>query len=175
MWYIQACSSFNQPASEPFDQYMGGITATTFWNSYPLFTDTNNLSLVVFIRYANVSILFPGDLEKDGWRALLQRPDFREQLSKVDILVASHHGRESGFCPEVFYYCKPQAIVISDKPIEHETQLTHPDYRAVTTDLGVRVRTTNKMRHVLTTRRDGTIQFDVFDNGTFYIDTEKYG
>jgi hypothetical protein len=93
----------------------------------------------------------------------------------VNVLAASHHGRENGFCPEVFNYCKPRAIVISDKPIEHETQLTHPNYRAVTADLGVRVRTTNKTRHVLTTRRDGWIQFDVEDDGGFFIDTEKQG
>lgn len=174
-WYVDACSNFNLPVDEPFDQHMGGITATTFWNPYPTFTDTNNLSLVVLIRYANVSILFPGDLEKEGWRALLQRLDFQQALSKLDILVASHHGRENGFCPEVFNFCKPQAIVISDKPIEHETQLTVPNYRPVTTDRGVLVRTTGKWRHVLTTRRDGTIQFDVGDDGVFHISTEKSG
>lgn len=174
-WYADACSSFNQPPSEPFDQHMGGITATTFWNSYPFFSDTNNLSLVTFIRYGAFSILFPGDLEKEGWRALLLREDFRQQLRGVDVLVASHHGRENGFCPEVFNFCTPQAIVVSDKPIEHETQLTQPDYRAVTTDRGVLVRTTGKWRHVLTTRRDGTIQFEVGDDGIFHITTEKSG
>jgi beta-lactamase superfamily II metal-dependent hydrolase len=173
-WYVDACSSFNQPADEPFNQYMAGITATTFWNNYPFFTDTNNLSLVVFIKYRGFSILFPGDLEKDGWRALLQRPDLREELSKIDILVASHHGRDNGFCPEAFDYCTPEAIVISDKPIQHETQLTLPDYRAVTTDRGVIVRTTRKKRHVLTTRRDGWIQFEVGDD-SFIIDTENHG
>jgi beta-lactamase superfamily II metal-dependent hydrolase len=174
-WYVDACSSFNQPPAEPFDQYMGGITATTFCNNYPFFTKTNDLSLAVFIKYRGFSILFPGDLEKEGWRALLQLPGFREELSKIKILVASHHGRQNGFCPEVFDYCKPRAIVISDKPIEHETQLTQPDYRAVTPASGVIVRTTGKTRHVLTTRRDGWIQFDVGDDGGFFIDTEKQG
>jgi beta-lactamase superfamily II metal-dependent hydrolase len=173
-WYANACGSYNQPVAEPFDQSMGGITASFFWNSYPDFTDTNNLSLVVFIKYCGFSILFPGDLEKDGWRALLHREDFRRALTGVQILVASHHGRENGFCPEVFDYCKPQAIVISDKPIEHETQLTLPDYRTVTTDRGVLVRTTGKARHVLTTRRDGWIQFEA-DEGGFLVDTECNG
>jgi beta-lactamase superfamily II metal-dependent hydrolase len=174
-WYADACSTFDQPADEPFDQHMGGITATLFSNNYPYFTDTNNLSLVILIRYGIFSILFPGDLEKDGWRALLRRQDFRQALSNLDVLVASHHGRENGFWPDVFAYCKPSAILISDKLIEHETQLTHPDYRAVTQDGGVTVRTTGRTRHVLTTRRDGWIQFDVDGTGGFFIDTEKRG
>jgi len=173
--YVTACSSFNQPAAEPFDGHMGGITATTFWNPYPAFTKTNDLSLVVFITYAGFTILFPGDLEKSGWRALLQRQDFREALKSTEILVASHHGRENGFCPEVFNYCKPRAVIISDKAKEHGTQEMVPDYRAVVSEGGVTVRTTAKRRHVLTTRRDGWIQITAGSDGYYVIDTECRG
>jgi len=173
--YVSACSTFNQPVSEPFNEHMGGITATMFWNRYPTFTNTNDLSLVVFIKYAGCKFLFPGDLEKAGWRALLQREDFRDELKYTDILVASHHGRESGFCPELFNYCEPSAVIISDKPIEHETQQMVPDYRAVVREDGVPVRTTGKRRHVLTTRRDGWIQITVASNGYYSIDTEYEG
>ena len=65
-------------------------------------------------------------------------------------------------------------MVISDKPIEHETQKMVPDYRKVVRDQGVRVRTTMKDRHVLTTRRDGWIQFTV-TNDNYTIDTEYRG
>src|SRR5688500_16415117 len=58
----------------------GGITIQPFWNSYPSFTNTNDLSLVAFIKYANFKILFPGDLELAGWQALLQRQDFRDRI-----------------------------------------------------------------------------------------------
>ncbi len=173
--YVHSCSAFNQTPSEPFDQHMGGITARVFWNPYPTFTNTNDLSLVVFIKYAGFKILFPGDLERAGWRALLQRQDFRDELRYTDILVASHHGRENGFCPEVFDYCKPSAVVISDKPIVHETQKMVPDYRAVVSENGVPVRNTGKRRHVLTTRRDGWIQITVGGDGRYTIDTECKG
>lgn len=171
--YVSSCATFNQPVSEHFNQHMGGITATTFWNSYPYFTDTNNLSLVIFIKYANFKILFPGDLEKAGWEALLQRADFRAELIDTNVLVASHHGRESGYCADIFKYFTPSVVVISDKPIEHETQKMGPDYRRVVRNQGVRVRTTMKERHVLTTRRDGWIQFTVSGNGDYFIDTEN--
>jgi beta-lactamase superfamily II metal-dependent hydrolase len=173
--YVAICDQYNVPATEPFDGYMGGIKATTFWNPYPMFDETNDLSMAVFLEYNGFTALFPGDLEKAGWRALLQRQDFVEKLATTEIFVASHHGRESGFCPEVFDYCTPWAVVISDKPIEHETQQMVPDYRAVVRDEGVYVRTTAKRRHVLTTRRDGTIHFTVAADGSFHIDTEYRG
>ena len=172
--YVSACCSFNEPVDEPFDMHMGGIAATTFWNPYPTFPDTNNLSLVVFIKYGNFKILFPGDLEKAGWRALLQRPEFCAELRGTDVLVASHHGRESGYCADIFDYFTPSAVVISDKPIQHETQQTVPDYRRVVRSQGVRVSTTMKDRHVLTTRRDGWIQFNV-DIDNYKITTEYKG
>ena len=145
-----------------------------FWNPYPTFANTNDLSLVVFIKYGGFKMLFPGDLEKAGWRALLQRADFRAELNGTDILVASHHGRDSGYCEDVFNYCAPRAVVISDKPIQHATQQTVPDYRRVVRENGVRVRTTMKDRHVLTTRRDGWIQFTVTSD-SYFIDTECLG
>jgi beta-lactamase superfamily II metal-dependent hydrolase len=148
-WYVGACDSFSVPTSRPFNQCMGGITSETFCNPFPRFIDTNNLSLVVFIRHCGVTFLFPGDLEREGWLALLERPDFRAWLGTVNVLMASHHGRENGYCAEAFEICQPQAVVISDKPIVHDTQRTR-DYRPVVRDDGVIVRTTMKRRHVLT-------------------------
>lgn len=173
--FIANCQGYAQYPAEPFNSHMGGITCTTYFNPYPQFTNTNDLSLAIFIEYAGFKILFPGDLEKPGWRALLQRHDFIAELAGTNILVASHHGRESGYCPEVFNYFTPDAVVISDKPIEHETQRMTPDYRRVVREQGVRVRTTMKDRHVLTTRRDGWIQFTVNGNGDYLIDTEYQG
>ena len=173
--YVKACGAFNQPVGATFNSNMGGITVTEFFNPYPTFKTTNDLSLVVFVKYASCKFLFPGDLEKAGWSALLQRADFRAELQHTDILVASHHGRESGFCADVFKYCKPSAVVISDKPIAHQTQMMVPDYRAVVGD-GVPIRSNfNKRRHVLTTRRDGWIQITAYDNGRYAIDTECGG
>lgn len=174
-WYVNACGSYNQLVTEPFDAHMGGITATWFFNPYPQFVKTNDLSLVVFIQYGGFKILFPGDLELVGWRALLADPAFRAELATTNILVASHHGRQNGYCQDVFDYFTPDAVVISDKPIVHDTQRTVPDYRRVVREDGVIVRTTGKHRHVLTTRRDGSITFIVDGNGSYFIDTEYAG
>ncbi len=174
-WYVNACGKYSGglPAV-PFDQGMGGITYKGFWNTYPQFKDTNNLSLAIFIKYGNFKILFPGDLEKLGWNALLQRADFHAELTGTDVLMASHHGRESGYCEAIFKHFTPSCIVISDKAMEHKTQEMVPDYRKVVRGQGVKVRTTLKDRNVLTTRRDGWIVFDV-DGQNYTIDTEYKG
>jgi beta-lactamase superfamily II metal-dependent hydrolase len=173
--FVQICQGFNGAIAEPFDQNMGGITMSAFWNTYPQFIDTNNLSLAIFIKYRGFKILFSGDLERPGWRALLLQPGFRAELANTDVLVASHHGRENGFCEDIFAHFTPSCVVISDKAKTHSTQETVPDYRAVVRDQGVRVRTTGKARHVLTTRRDGWIQFTIDDNSSYHIDTEYNG
>ena len=129
----------------------------------------------MFIQYAGFKILFPGDLEVDGWLAMLEQPQFRTELAGVEVLVASHHGRENGYCAEVFDYCRPQVVVMSDKAIVHDTQGMTQTYRNKVIKNhpnGVLVATTNKRRHVLTTRRDGYIQFEVNDQGGFTITTE---
>jgi beta-lactamase superfamily II metal-dependent hydrolase len=130
-WFASMCETYTHPMAHPFNRAMGGITYKSFWNSYPDFTDTNNLSLVVFVSFGTFTVLFPGDLEKAGWLALLQNAEFRGYLAGVTILIASHHGRESGFCPEVFDYCNPRAVVISDKSIVHSTQEMVPNVLTV--------------------------------------------
>lgn len=169
--FLQLHRDYYGTAAVPFDACMGGVTCATFCNQFPTFTDTNNLSMATFIKYAGFKMLFSGDLEEAGWKALLQNPAFVAELRYTDILVASHHGRYSGFCEDIFNHFTPQAVVISDKPIEHETQETVPDYRAVVNPNGVPVSNQLKRRHVLTTRRDGDILFKVDATGTFWITT----
>jgi beta-lactamase superfamily II metal-dependent hydrolase len=171
--YLVLHAGYVHPVSSPFDQNMGGITATTFCNPYPRFFDTNNLSLVVFFKFGPFKILFPGDLENDGWLALLEQPAFRTELVGTTVLVASHHGRANGYCQRIFDYCEPQVVVVSDKAIVHSTQ--KPQYQYVASDNGVLVSNTNRRRRCLTTRRDGWILFKVSDNGGYTVTTEYDG
>ncbi|KVZ37347.1 hypothetical protein WL13_20740 [Burkholderia ubonensis] len=176
--YLQNLGTFTAPIQNPFNTSMGGITATMFYNTWPQFQTTNDLSLIVFIKFGTFGILFPGDLEGPGWRNQLLDPSFRAMLADVDVLVASHHGRDNGYCEDIFAYCRPQAVVMSDKAIVHDTQNTVQLYRNQVMKNhpnGVFVRTSARNRHVLTTRRDGWIQFEVDDQGRFHIETEYQG
>lgn len=124
-----------------------------FKNKYPDFEDTNNLSLVTFLHYNNINLIFPGDMEKKGWLALLEQPGFKEELAKTNMFIASHHGRISGYCEEVFDYCKPEIIIISDESKQYDTQ--DVDYKKHAS--GVKWGNGNDYRYVLTTRNDGMI------------------
>jgi len=90
------------------------VNVAFFWNNYPDFKDAHNLSLVTFVSYRDINIIFPGDLELQGWQELLKCDDFRYRLKRVNLFVASDHGREDGYCPEVFDYCRPELIIVSN-------------------------------------------------------------
>jgi hypothetical protein len=99
-------------------------------------------------------MIFPGDLEKQGWQTLLRNPDFVEEIKKVNVFVASHHGRESGCCEELFDLgCLPAIVVMSDKGIQYESQATVPWYAA----RSIGMEYNGEPRSVFTTRRDGRI------------------
>lgn len=131
----------------------GGVKATYFCNLYPDFTDMNNLSLVTFLEYAGCGIIVPGDLEREGWLKLLERPSFCQCLSETSIFIASHHGRNAGYCEKVFDYCYPDVILLSDKSIVHDSQEHDYAKHARGIDWG-----NGQRRYVLTTRCDGHIR-----------------
>ena len=134
-------------------------TFRVFYNQYGMdFNDTNNLSLVTFLQCGANRFIFPGDLEVAGWRRLLARPDFQRELSEVNVFVASHHGRETGYCREVFSYSKPNVIVFSDSPIQYATQEMANTYAA---HVKGGVPFNGHVRKVLTTRNDGSLTWTV--------------
>ena len=130
-----------------------GIQMQTFYNSYPSFEDTNNLSLLSFLSIGDVSFVLPGDLEQAGWIELLKNPVVCELLGSVQIFVASHHGRESGYCSKVFDYCRPQLVVMSDGPVEYDTQKMASQYGRHAAGAWFN----GHFRKVLTTRKDGSL------------------
>lgn len=138
-----------------------------FCNSYPTFEDTNNLSLVSFVVYDGMGIVFPGDLESSGWTELLKDATFRSYLAKTNIFIASHHGRTTGYCSDVFQYCDPDIVLISDKEIIHETQ--EQDYSSHAK--GIPWKGRPEKRYVLTTRKDGIITIEMTIGKGYYITT----
>jgi beta-lactamase superfamily II metal-dependent hydrolase len=130
--------------------------------------NANNLSQVVFIEQYGTTICVSGDLEEKGWKTLLEKqPDIKIWLAKTNIFIASHHGRNNGYYPDIFNYCKPECIVISDKGIIHDTQKdmasvygNHIQGSGIIFD-GNSV----NRRKVLTTRDSGHIYIQLFPNG----------
>jgi beta-lactamase superfamily II metal-dependent hydrolase len=161
------------PGGCPVTVDLGHVQLNYYWVKYPNFTDTNNLSLVTFVSYGTFTILFPGDLEKQGWLKLLENPYFLAAVRRTIVLVASHHGRDNGRCEELYQGdiswpidWRPYATIISDAGKEYSTQETTNWYANRTH--GCKTRDGSK-RKVFTTRSDGKITIDVTANGTWYI------
>ena len=131
----------------------GECYISQYWNPYPWVDNTNDLSLVTFVHGPGYSVLFAGDLEGPGWRWLLWNPAFRSELARVKVYVASHHGRTTGYCAEVFEHCRPAVVIISDGEIQYETQAHCYAQHASGIPWGE-----GQVRRVLTTRRDGDIR-----------------
>jgi len=149
---IDMMSTYTAAESNPPD--LPRVSWETFAATYGRdFEDTNNLSMVVFLQCGELGVLIPGDLEEAGWQHHLRNPQFRGMLSRVHVLVASHHGRESGYCAEVFECCTPNVVVFSDSEIVHGTQEMASAYAAHATGITFNGQT----RHVLSTRSDGAI------------------
>jgi beta-lactamase superfamily II metal-dependent hydrolase len=138
-----------------------GLRVWVFSNSYPTFGDTNNLSLLTFLDVGNVSFVLGGDLERAGWLMLLQNSQVQRLLNRVDVFIASHHGRQSGYCSEVFDYCKPRLIVMSDGAIQHDTQLMASTYAQHASGELFTTPSGQEFRKVVTTRKDGNIYWNL--------------
>lgn len=70
----------------------------------------NNGSIVQQLIYNNISILFTGDLEKEGVEMITKL--YKKSL-KSNILKVSHHGAENGTTEDFMEYVKPSLATIS--------------------------------------------------------------
>ncbi len=142
-------------------------------NEFTTSPSTNDLSQLVFIDYNGFVICVPGDLEHEGWRLMLQKPEVCSLLSRTKLFVASHHGRENGYVEGVFKFCAPEVIVISDKSLVHDTQDgMAQDYASQVSGNGILVH--SQRRKVLTTRSDGHILVNVDSKGSATYNTIRF-
>jgi beta-lactamase superfamily II metal-dependent hydrolase len=123
----------------------------------------NNRSIVTVIEYANSKLLFPGDNEGPSWAELLARDDFVKAIRGSDVLVAAHHGREVGYCADLFDLIRPKLTLISDGPAPTSAV---GKYKGVTTGWKTFYRRGgSERRFCLTTRRDDDIIVELGWNG----------
>jgi len=111
----------------------------------------NDASYVIRVRHGQSSVLLPGDVEAKGWNDMI---DAGLDLS-ADVLVASHHGRKSGYSEEAMRAISPTVVIISTDKLDpaHDAE---DDYRKWTAE-------------VYSTRKDGTLWARMYDDGGFDI------
>jgi hypothetical protein len=108
-------------------------------------------------------------MEASGWRELLIRhPRLKWELAGTSIFVASHHGRVSGCCEEIFELFRPEIVVISDDSLQFDTQETTDWYRQRCLGASLVV-DPSQCRYVVTTRKDGDVRIIVNPDGTWLL------
>jgi len=167
--YLDISATYNRPVSpgeNPFRPPPGGHTITYFTPTSCSRSNLNNHSVVTVVTHADSKLLLPGDNEPPSWEELLAKPDFVEAIRGTDILLAPHHGRDSGFCPALFNYISPYLTVISDGRF-CDTSATDR-YGRVTRGWKVYHRRSGaiEQRKCLTTRNDGVIIVKCYRQGT---------
>ena len=139
---------------------------TSFRQSEKGTSNINNYSIVTIVEFAKEKIVIPGDIEATGWGVLLGRNTFRDAISDTTILVASHHGREAGFCKELFDCFNPDVVIVSDGRVLETDATTRYYNHAKGTNVERRSGGTDR-RYVLTTRKDGPIHVGVNNLGKY--------
>lgn len=92
----------------------GGLQIKSYTPTSCNHNNFNNHSIITVIEYANIKIVIPGDNEKCSFDELLAKDDFRNNIKNADILVAPHHGRESGYNEDFVNLVNPRLTIVSD-------------------------------------------------------------
>lgn len=137
----------------------GGVIIRVFASSACGQSNINNHSGVVYIEHAGSGIMIPGDNEPPSWRDLLTQPEFVAALSKTDIFMASHHGRESGYCGDLFTQ-KPKLCVVSDGRVKDTDVRARYSHHALGWRVNSRSNKAQAERSCVTTRDDGYVDVE---------------
>lgn len=148
----------------------GGVTIKEFASSNCGTSNINNHSGVVVFEYLGARIVIPGDNEPPSWKELLKKPDFVSMVEDAHVFMASHHGRQSGYCPELFAALNdaaPRLCVISDGRVQDTDATQRYSYHAEGWSVGSRSSPGNEEdRYCVTTRTDGVVDIEVGANQT---------
>lgn len=158
--------------------YTGGVTIKQFASPGCVRSNINNHSGVVVFEYLGARIVIPGDNEPTSWKELLNQPEFVSMVSDAHVFMASHHGRESGYCPELFAALNneaPRLCVVSDAGVQDTDARSRYTYHAEGWPVGSRITRETETRYCLTTRDDGSVEIEVGpgDAGGAYLSVKS--
>ncbi len=77
----------------------------------------NNSSVVLLIEGFGHKLLFPGDVEMDGWSAIMQQAPARAALQDITLYKASHHGAGNGTPRSVWPLLRGRSALAVDVPL----------------------------------------------------------
>ena len=153
--FNRTISSNEDPSSgEPFD----GMTVTKYSTKLCDKSNFNNFSPVTIVRLDKIKIVICGDNESASFEKLMNQSGFQEDVSEADILVAAHHGRETGYYKDFVDKVNPRLTIISDSSKSSTTAQTKYTSASRGWDVHNLNSGRDEKRYCLTTRSDGNIE-----------------
>lgn len=179
--YCDFCDSYSFPLTVEKDPSLGmpfdGLTAEVFQTICCDKSNKNDFSGIVVVKLGNAKVVVCGDNEKKSLEILMKRDSFKEAIADAYVLIAPHHGRESGYYDDFVAKVRPYLTVISDtsKGTTSVTEMYDVHTRGYSVFNCSTLR--DEERKCLTTRRDGniSIEFGEIDDsnysGYLYVET----
>ncbi len=149
--YNHPISTNNDPDNP--DNY-GGLILKMFSPSY-YGGNLNNYGIVTVLEYANIKIVVPGDNEKSSLDELMKNQDFKNAVKDADVLLAPHHGRESGYNNDFVNHVNPRLTIVSDG--KYCDTSANSRYSQKSRGWGVYKNGVETKRYCLTTNSDGEV------------------
>ncbi len=129
------------------------------------YSNSNDYSIIVMVRWGNNKMLFTGDAEEKAEEALVNKyPNLASKLN-CDVFKAGHHGSSTSSCQEIVSAASPEYVIIS---CGYENEYRHPHTEALT-------RFENALEddnNIYRTDLQGTIVLTT-DGQTITVQTEK--
>lgn len=126
-------------------------------------SNLNNHSLVTFISYNGIKVLIPGDCEKPAWNELLESTSFQKVVYGTRLLVAPHHGLESGYSSALMSEIKPDICVISEGRVTDTDVCSYYSSKCIGHQVTIKGGI-EEVRRTVTTRNDGNVYIRISGN-----------
>ena len=148
----------------------GGLSIQYFTPSECNHNNFNNHSIVTVFEYEGTKVVVPGDNERCSFEELLEEQTFKKAIKNADILLAPHHGRDSGYNTDFMDLVNPRLTIVSDGRFCDTS--ANARYTAKSRGWTVyRKDGTSKTRYCLTTNSDGevTVKFGIRSDGKRFL------
>jgi beta-lactamase superfamily II metal-dependent hydrolase len=104
----------NDPDNPDNPENFGDMKIMSFTPSTCLHDNFNNHSIVTVVEFADIKVVIPGDNQKSSYDELMLQDSFKTAIKDADILLAPHHGRESGYDNDFVSLVNPRLTIVSD-------------------------------------------------------------
>lgn len=157
--FVETYNAAMTAADSPYNpDTFDGLTVNTFSTNSCNKGNKNNFSAVVVLQLGNAKVVVCGDNEEASWEELMKQEAFKKAVKGAWVLVAAHHGRESGYSKNFVSLVDPYITIVSDTA-KGGTSVTgnyicHSKGYKVYNCLNGETR----VRYCLTTRNDGNIE-----------------